>query len=197
MNPEFNECDILREYHQIFESKLVESKSSLIICDVQPHDMGKYIHWDEYKFAEFVNKYRKVLVLFNGDEFGWESQADMEDVYLEWGIDVGKCEFYDKGYAWFRGLMDSGYDIEQLISYMLKHRVDDSRDIEDQTLMKLLDSDEVPADPLYIPEVSDVLSNWRNSDIVGGGRNECLAEVKLLLDGKKLRYKEISQWVYG
>jgi len=176
---------------------LFEVSNSLIICDVQPHDMGKGINWDEYKFANFVNNYNKILVLFNGDEYGWESQSDMEYAYEEWGIDLGSCTFYDKGYAWFRGLMDSGYDLEELVTYMLQHNIRDSRDIEEDTLLELLDTDEIPPDSIYIPEVADEIIKWNKSDICGGGRNECLAEIKILMDAKNIRYKEISKWIYG
>ncbi|MFA5999557.1 MAG: hypothetical protein WC783_01050 [Candidatus Paceibacterota bacterium] len=170
--------------------------SRLIICDVQPHDVGSYINWNMKAFVKMVNSYESILVLFNGEDFGWENEFDMMSGYEDWGIEIGSCDFFDKGYAYFRGLMDNGYDIDELVKYMVKRDVRDSRDLDEDVLMELLDLDEVPGDNIFIPDVKDVLERWNGSDLCGGGANECLAELRILMDAMGMQYNVLNRWVY-
>ena len=62
-----------------------------------------------------------------------------EDSFKEWLIDLGIDEdvvynavFFDKGYAFFRYCMDSNISEESivnLIKFMIKYNINDSRDI--------------------------------------------------------------------
>ena len=171
---------------------------SLIICDVQPHDVGRFITFDMYKFADFVNEYDSILVLYNGADLGWESEDEMYEYYSEIGIDVDKCEFYEKYYAFFRSMMDYGYDeseILDVLAFMKKNRIYNSEDIDEKNKEKL--GIEEFNDSIYIPdELADKLKKWSGSDLCGGGKNECLAEIEILMKHIKSRYKMKSKWVY-
>jgi hypothetical protein len=43
----------------------------------------------------------------------------------------------------------------------------------------------------------DQLKRYNNCYLVGGGRNECLKEVALLMNAFNIKYKMIEDFVYG
>ena len=174
---------------------------SLIICDVQPHDVGSYIRWDMSKFAKFVNSYDSVLVLYNGADMGWETENDMYDYYDSIGIDVNKCEFVEKYYAYFREWIDAGMDYDDmmvLLTYMLKKRIWDS---DDEHIRQIAyDELGISLDDYgysYIPiDIAKTVKGWSGSDLCGGGKHECLYELEMLMDLYKIKYKTQNKWVY-
>jgi hypothetical protein len=46
-------------------------------------------------------------------------------------------------------------------------------------------------------KLSNLLNKLSGSYIVGGGRNECLREVELLMNAFNFKYKRIDSMVYG
>ena len=72
--------------------------------------------------------------------------------------------------------MDNDYDygdIVKLIKYMSDKNINDSRDIEEDDWKKLK-IDNIEPNTIYIPDVLNILKNYNNIDLCGGGRNECL-----------------------
>ena len=52
-------------------------------------------------------------------------------------------------------------------------------------------------DPIYMPDIRlDELKRFSGSYMVGGGKNECLAEVKLLMNAFNIKYKLVKKFVY-
>lgn len=115
----------------------------------------------------------------------------------------------DKGYGYFREFMDDGVEprlIVKLIRYMYRERVNDARDLvfpdegartpEQAELAQLLD--DYHGVSLHINWTSVAqLRKFNGAYIVGGGRNECLREVELLMNAFNIKYKRIDSLVYG
>lgn len=180
--------------------RLQEKSNKLIIVDVQPHDIPKHIHFNMYEFADFVNSYPDVLVLFNGEDLGWESQAEMEYYYEEIGIDISNCTFQEKTYGFFRDWMDSGKDdlLVPTVKTMLKLGKNDVRELDSKILSRLGIDFNVENYPLGMDDrIIEPLKQFKGADICGGGRNECLQEVEYLMDALNCRYKEVSKYIYG
>lgn len=176
-----------------------QSSGSLIVVDVQPHDVGKVIRWDLDEFAKFVNGYSDVLVLFNNEDLGWETEQEMRSAYEKWGIDIQKCTFQEKNYGWFREWLDTGFDVRETVKYMINNGIRDSRDIPDDQFRQLLDREELPAGPIYLPTYPGVMKQLRRfdgSDLCGGGEYACLKEVKTLMDAMGLNYQTVGRWTY-
>lgn len=124
-------------------------------------------------------------------------------------IDWSRYEIVDKGFGFFRGLMDTGVPdnvIIRIIRTMYQQRVTDTRELfggEDDpdyhaNMLGLgLDVDKHP-DPV-ITEWTSVaqLKRYSGAYIVGGGRHECLREVEILMNAFNIRYKRIDQLIYG
>lgn len=123
-------------------------------------------------------------------------------------IDWSRFTIVDKGYGYFRNYMDADVEprlIIKLIRYMYQKRVNDSRDIKfppfnkrtpDETeLYHLLQ--EFKDEPFIINWTSVAqLKKFSGSYLVGGGRNECLREVELLMNAFNIRYRRIDHLVY-
>ena len=199
--------------------KIIErsmSGKSLIVVDVQPEykkfmpsklvdNLIRYIN-------ENFDKLHQVFFLYNGEDLGMISEDDYKYWLLENGLDEGiidQCQFFDKGYAFFRNIMDQGFDddaIEVLIQYMIKHKITDSRDMDDgdwDSYLKEKDSDvdvkefiKDNEDPIYIPELVDFLKPINNIALCGSGVDECLKEVEFVLNALKKPYELIKRYTY-
>ena len=148
---------------------------------------------------------------------GWENEEDRyeEDEYGDYveaecgdPIEWNRFEIVDKGYGYFRGLMDMGMedkDIIKLIRAMYQAKVTDSRELFDEDyeeMLKFFDGDEDAADLASTESMSvewtsvAQLKQFNGAYIVGGGRNECLREVELLMNAFNIKYKRIDDLVY-
>ena len=130
---------------------------------------------------------------------------------FEIGVDEFVLEdslFFDKGYAFFRSFMDligDDDDMLTILKYMVAQDISDSRDIDDQQIEELVSKGisersveflEDRADMIYIPDVFDFLEGKNNIVLCGGGRDECLKEVEILLMLHDTNYSLIDQFVY-
>ena len=180
-------------------------KNNLVIVDIQPHDVGKFINFNMESFGEYANQYNKIYVLYNGDQFGWESESDMYYYYQEIGIDCDKCRFFDKGYSFFRDIMDSqsidNESIVQTIKIMKQNNIRDIQDIDEDTYMstplsEYIAFDDIENHTFYYPdEVEDFLPN-QSFDICGGEWEECLREVLVICDVADKEYNIIKKFCY-
>lgn len=171
----------------------------LIIVDVQPHDVGKFINFNMSEFAKFVNSFDEVLVLFNGSGLGWESLEEMEDYYEDIGIDISKCDFVEKSYAFLRSWMDEGVDkniIVNVLKYMIENNYDNSTEIPDDELTEL-GGDHQDGDIWIEDGLEHALKQFSGAVICGGGKSECLAEIELVMDAYNIPYTENSKFIYG
>lgn len=123
-------------------------------------------------------------------------------------IDWRRFHLVDKGYGYFRAWMDHGIEesiIIAAIREMYAQKVSDSRDLEfpgfnqrtptQSLIMGAIE--EMDGDALGVQWTSVAqLKRFNGAYIVGGGRNECLREVELLMNAFNIKYKRIESLVY-
>lgn len=181
------------------------SRKALVVCDVQPHDVGTFITFKMGDFARFVNEFDKVLVLYNGDSCGWESEGQMQEFYFDIGIDLDKCEFFDKGYGFFRELMDSNVDDEAIVTAIKALKATDeidSRELSEEEfektgLSKYFDYEERNDYSFYYPyDLDGKLTKMGDFTLIGGAKEECLKELALMLNAMDAKYRVEGKFTY-
>jgi len=197
------------------------SKHPVIVVDVQPEYCG-INDGDENsvctEIIDFVGRQTGPVLMFVNAEDQGLSGDTVRDIMTYWedsGFEHknwGRVKIVDKGYGYFRSWMDRGEDpaaIIKVIREMYRQKVSDSRELfggedspEYATKMQELaghafrefDLD----DPLTVNWTSVAqLKQFNGAYIVGGGRNECLREVELLMNAFNIKYKRIDSLVYG
>lgn len=147
----------------------------------------------------------------------WEETAGIDyDAYEDnpdytGPINWDRFQVVDKGFGYFRAWMDHGVDpsvIIKVIRLLYQNKMNDSRDLfggeddEDyainmQALVGNDFDDWMLSDPIIVNWTSvGLLKKFNGAYIVGGGRNECLREVELLMNAFNIRYKRIDSLVY-
>ncbi len=198
----------------------------IIVVDVQPEYVkyGGYSTQDTCK--EIINFVQKqtgpVLMFVNAEHTGvsddtvqsikqyWEETVNGEPVYdKEYGdyvapdqqINWSRFRVVDKGYGYFRSWLDYGITpatIIRVIRAMYQAKITDSRDLPD--LEKIVGDEWEPRmyeDSLSVKWTSIAqLKRFNNAYLVGGGRDECLREVELLMNAFNISYKRIDRLVY-
>lgn len=183
---------------------------NLLVVDIQPA-YKDVIYFSIPEFIEFLTQrsWNSVTYLYNGESCGYSDFYDAEEGVVSWlneysdDEELDHLNNYDKGYGFFRDIMDyaDDEDIIKLGRWMIQHGQDYTGDLTN--LPDLVDelelSDEVVTKlfineiSFYIPEdLKDFLDKADNYCLVGGGENECLAEIKLLLEmmGKNYEIEE-------
>lgn len=129
---------------------------------------------------------------------GNDLYAEMPEEWLEDEDFYNSLNFITKEYGFFRSLMDVGIDsddelILKLLSFMKRHGFYDSRDIlEDEEIHNQFKEEfkntallEINLNDYPIGIPTDLIESLESLpdqiQVVGGGRNECLKEVVLLL----------------
>ena len=204
--------NLLRTY---IRQRLLEQASgggSLIVVDVQP-EYESNTPFDIDDMLRTAAEYDRVLFLYNGPEMGMIDEQGLRHYYLEkldWDQDtfddlMANASFFDKGYGFFRDVMDSGIcfprqDIIRLVKYMIDNNLGDIRDLEEEDVDNVGISDLLYDDledyGFWIPELEEILPRWGGSDIAGGARNECLAEVEILGSALGLSFNQVDQFIY-
>jgi len=144
-------------------------------------------------------------------EYSGEYDDPYQDPNFKEPIDWSRFTLVDKGYGYLRSWHDQGVDdtvIVKAIRLMYQAKVNDSRelfggedsDTYEQGMRDLLGDD-------YLIGMGDTISvgwasvaqlkKFNGAYLVGGGRNECLWEVKVLMNAFNIRYKMIDSLVYG
>lgn len=190
----------------------------VIVVDVQPEYCG-INDGDESSVCvdiiDFVAKQTgPVLMFVNAEDSGltgdtvqgikqyWEDTVD--------SINWNRFQVVDKGYGWFRAWMDQGIDpkfIIQLIRYMYQRRLNDIRDDLEGVYQymtnnpiggQIVDWQDWMENETFIINWTSVsqLKRFNGAYLVGGGRNECLREVEILMNAFNIRYKRIDSLVY-
>ena len=205
---------LLREYIRNLLEKDQVSKGGLVVVDIQPEyesntsfDIG-----DMLRIA--AEDYSRVLFLFNGeDTLGMVSESDLKNFYFE-KLDydeeafdglLAKSTFFDKGYGFFRDVMDSDVcfdrsSIVKIVKHMIDNDIQDIRELEEEDI-EAIDVSELLIDDLedygfWVPDLEDELPKWSGSDLAGGARNECMAEVEILGAAQGLSFNHIDQFIY-
>lgn len=179
---------------------------------------------DIEELCHFLAKQNGPFLMFvNADETGMTDDNIVYDILPWWeeqfeaaGLDFHeqafeKMEFVDKGYGHFRSWMSYGISeaaIIKTIRLMYQNKVNDSRELfggeysDDYEInMKALlgesYDDAVLSDPLAVEWTSvGQLKKFSGAYIMGGGRDECLKEVELLMNAFNIKYKRVEEFIY-
>ena len=186
----------------------------LVVVDVQP----EYESGTSFDIGDMLRTaaedYSEILFLFNGeDTLGMISESALKDYYFE-KLDydeevfdelLAKSEFFDKGYGFFRDVMDSSVcfdrtSIVKIVKYMIDNEIQDIRDLEEEDVNAIgvseLLVDDLEDYGFWVPELEEVLPRWNGSDLAGGARNECMAEVEILGAAQGLSFNHIDDFIY-
>lgn len=135
-----------------------------------------------------------------------------EDEEKESPINWNRFKIIDKGYGHLRAWMDLGVPenvIIKMIRLLYQEKKTDSRDLfggEDSSEYAYSIKEFMGND--YIRGIEDeyfavnwvsvsLLKKFSGAYIVGGGRNQCLREVELIMNAFNIKYKRINHLVYG
>ena len=195
-----------------FRDILCEKRSrDVIVVDIQPMYKDS-IYFDIEDFGQFLLSNHRILYFYNGpDTVGDDTKDDIinmlwkltESEELAEKLQSSDTIWIDKGYGFFRTWMDNGADIgfiQKAIRYMVNLGFNDSRDIDpEQWKHEFPDDwqDYFEDDPLYMPDISlGELKTWNGSYITGGGQDECLKEVQILMNAFNIKYTIVPTFVY-
>jgi len=145
----------------------------------------------------------------------WGDEPEEQEHAINWD----RFEIVDKGYGYLRAWMDQGVPpavIIKVIRLMYQNKVNDSRELfgGHQNPLSYVKNDDYEInmqmlvgkefinvamnDPLIVGWASIAqLKKYSGAYIMGGGRNECLREVELLMNAFNIKYKRVDQLVYG
>lgn len=202
----------------IVEETLLEGKSTpCIVVDVQPEYSGMNDGDSSSVFEEIIrfvnNQTGKVLMFVNAEDQGLTGDTiqDIKQYWEDSGFDSknwNRVQIVDKGYGYLRSAMDYGIEpssIIRIIRELYNQKQSDSRDliipsfgkrIEQQTIIKYA-LEELGDDNITVNWVSvKQLKQFSGAYIMGGGRNECLREIELLMNAFNIKYKRINSLVY-
>lgn len=202
---------------------ITEGRNHPVICvDVQPEYCGDNPKCEKIINFVAVQQTGPVLMFVNAEDMGqtgdtvagvreyWENTVrEITNNYdNEQPVNWRRFQIVDKGYGYFRSWMDSGIDPAVIIAAVRElylQKKSDSRDLtfppfnQRTTLQSLIMGamEELGDDPLIVNWTSVAqLKRFSGAYIVGGGRNECLREVELLMNAFNIRYKRIDSLVY-
>ena len=197
-----------------FFLKLANENNSgrLIVVDVQP-EYQQNISFNIDDMLDLALNYSEILFLFNGPDLGGVDENELKNFYLEkldydedkYNELMRKSQFFDKGYAFFRDMMDSNLcflkeDIVKIVKYMINNDINDIRDLSKKDVENInvddLAVEELEDYGFWIPELQNILPDWNGADILGGHKDECLAEVDILADAMDLQFNHINQFIY-
>ena len=191
---------------------LTESRyKSTIVVDVQP-SYSNFINFAP-ELMNFLNTQKRILMLTNGDQSGMthDSKGSVIEYWQDNGfVNWDSITYFDKGYGYLRNWMDLGVPentIIRTIREMYAQRVTQSEELfknrEDPEveLEKFLGNGYIDEymleDPIYINWISlKMLKQFSGSYIVGGGKEECLKEVELLMSAFNIKATRIFKFVY-
>ncbi len=173
------------------------SSGTLVVVDIQP---AHYKHCNRVlgKAVQMMNDHSgRVFIVFNGEDLGMDSKSDVLEYFHDAGVDedvLGRAKWIEKGYGFLRSWMDEGVsksDIVSTIEQMLETKAYDSRDLDD------LPEDVPKDDPIFLPEeLVKAFTGVTSPTLIGGGKDECLAELSILLDGMGVKHHIDTKCVY-
>ena len=134
-----------------------------------------------------------------GEEY-WDEDEGYHYTEPESPIDWRRYEIVDKGYGFFRGYMDQGVPdatIVKMIRHLYQNKLHDARELDYDDYVSIMGDDRLIDENFNVNWTSVAqLKRFNGAYIVGGGRNECLREVELLMNAFNIRYKRIDSLVY-
>jgi hypothetical protein len=207
VNPTKYRMHSIRRYMMILNEA---ENVPLIVVDVQPA-YAAHIIFPVHTLMEFINQHGgQILMFVNAEDTGVtdDTKGDIIEFWVENGLNedlIDNLLIVDKGYAYMRAWMDfvSEDVIIRVARTMIQHDITDSRQFEEDEgipLEKIMGQDydeRCEGDPLIINWVDfDTLRRFGKGYLCGGGRNECLAEVRLMMDILAIPYRLLEKFIY-
>lgn len=200
VQPEYNGGDDFANEKFVQIMQFVQKQTGPVLFFVNAEDQG--MSGDS---VQSIQQFWDATLGTEGDE-GEDENGDYVYTDPQSPIDWRRFTIADKGYGYLRAWMDSGIDsgvIVATIREMYAQKISDSRDLvfpENPTpTQQLIQSavDEMRDDHLAVGWTSIAqLRKFNGAYLVGGGREECLREVELLMNAFNIRYKRIDSLVY-
>jgi len=201
---------------KVYEILTEGANRKVILVDFQPaYDNGVSHNYKDALSNAMEDlsriKPHDILAFYNGPELGFDdTDESVLQHFYEYGLDedVGyNITFRDKVYNFFRSWMDEGIDtgiIIKVIRHLLMIRSNDSRDIPEEDMIELIGETEyndtkdiIESDPLSIPDIAiDELKTYSGALKGGGGRDECMREIQILMSAFNIKYKMVENWTY-
>jgi len=186
----------------------------LIIVDIQPvYDKGM-----PFTIEQFIKSLKgfegDILYFYNGAQMGLDKGKDLINWFMasvnDYSVDfrnlLKRIRWVEKGYGFFRDSMDEGYkyeDIEIILLYLLARKYwatnelsekeIDSLMIEDRLKVKLKSQEHIIAVPNFD---INILREYNGATMCGGGKDECYAEIKIIMNALGLKYNEFKPFIY-
>ena len=206
----------------ITEQGLIEGiKHPCIVVDVQPEYCGIHdgnespVCVDVIKFIS--QRAGPVLMFVNAEDQGLSGDT-VSNIKQYWDDTVEELDLQpinwrnitivDKGYGYFRSWMDHGIELSTIIATireMYQQKVTDSRELKFPGFNKRTTQHSLIMGAIQEMGDDSLSTNWTSvaqlkrftgAYIMGGGRNECLREVELLMNAFNIKYKRIDSLVY-
>lgn len=192
---------------------LTESRyNSTLVVDVQP----AYNRWCSKiapGVANLLNQQaNNRIVLFNAEGLTDDTKQSVEEYLFDHGLDPEKSQgirYIEKSYGFFRSWMDAGVSeriIIKTIRAMVQRRVNDSRDLDVDTVLTKYEQDrglklwkvDWDDEGIYMPDFMPISLLKQISPFLmcGGGREQCLKEIELICNAFNIRYKRIDGLLY-
>ena len=167
-------------------------KTTLMICDIQP-EYAKYMNFRIADFAQFLNhsiaqRWNKTIYFYNGwDTLGMIAEHELYEWLWYHGVaeqTFEKIEFVDKGYGFLRGPMDNDEDEQAIVN----------------AVKQLIANDFAPTyvndEEIHYNDCFPIIRQNKNITFVGGGKNECLAELCYVAKAYNCKYNFNRNFIY-
>jgi len=118
---------------------------------------------------------------------------------------LDEINFVEKEYGFIRDTLDAGYkeDTLEIVKYLLSNDITDIRDVPEEDLEQLNIDEKLKNDLLKenlsitLPSFDhNILINWNRATLIGGGRNECLLEIEIMMKAMNLQYSTFDEFIY-
>lgn len=162
-----------------------------------------------------VKKKRNVFAFFNNEDLSGDAPSDSKFFFLEHGLSDkawGSIMFIEKDFNFLRNWMDSGVKDETIIKavqVMKEENIYDIRMLSEDGWEKIeqhhgeplrTSDDWVESYCIFHPQIDKKYINMfegEEIEMIGGGRYECLEELKLFLTANSTKVEVTEGLCYG
>jgi hypothetical protein len=187
--------------------------TNLLVVDVQPaHD--RWCQNVTPAIMQLLNTHTgRKYCLYNAEGLTDDNKHSVVEYYLDHGLrqdKVDQIQFIEKSYGFFRQWMDNDVTeriIIKTIRAMVQNRVNDSRDLDVNTVLTQQEQDrglklwgiDWNEDSIYMPDFMpiSILKQISPFLMCGGAREQCLKEIELLCNAFNIKYKRIDSLIYS
>lgn len=179
---------------------------NLIVVDIQPeyHDTAESIIFD---VIDKLNNTQQNIYFYYVVELSKDKKEDVIDYLFSYGLHeetFNRISFIPKDYGFLRGWMDNNIPdkiIVNTVKHLINNNIQSSEQIDENQLFKLVSVNNIHTctiDSIYLPNFDiDFIKNNNNFEVIGGGKNECLKEITLILDAYDKKYITSNHLIYG